>query len=248
MIATSTDYRPPVRQWCIEMLTALFLAVIATAWLEHSSIDLAISQWFYMDDGQWWIAKDARLPDWVFYTGPKRLLILLEVYLILAYVYRWYADRQPKTVVLSAQRCFSPVAILSKRELGYLAITMLMIPTVIASLKSVTHVACPAYLTLFGGDMPYLPLLESMAQKIPAKCFPAAHASSGFALYALAFLPSLTNHRWKIIASVTLFAWLMGGYKMAIGDHFFSHTLVSMLLAWAMSAFAAICGFRRYRN
>ncbi len=26
--------------------------------------------------------------------------------------------------------------------------------------------------------------------------------------------------------------WIMGAYKMLIGDHFLSHTIVTMLLAW----------------
>ncbi|HIP14233.1 MAG TPA: PAP2 family protein, partial [Sulfurimonas autotrophica] len=26
--------------------------------------------------------------------------------------------------------------------------------------------------------------------------------------------------------------WSMGLYKMIIGDHFFSHTLITMILAW----------------
>ena len=54
--------------------------------------------------------------------------------------------------------------------------------------------------------------------------------SSGFTLYAWAFLPRLKNYRWQIAAGVTLLAWAMGLYKMAIGDHFLSHTVVSMFL------------------
>jgi membrane-associated PAP2 superfamily phosphatase len=30
---------------------------------------------------------------------------------------------------------------------------------------------------------------------------------------------------------VTVLGWTMGLYKMSFGDHFFSHTLVSMLLS-----------------
>jgi len=30
--------------------------------------------------------------------------------------------------------------------------------------------------------------------------------------------------------------WLMGGFQMARGQHYFSHTLVSMLLAWGISS------------
>src|SRR5699024_12785181 len=65
----------------------------------------------------------------------------------------------------------------------------------------------------------------------PAKCFPAAHASAGFSLYGLAFLPSLQQYRYRVFEIVTVLGWTMGLYKMLFGDHFFSHTLVSMLLS-----------------
>ena len=72
------------------------------------------------------------------------------------------------------------------------------------------------------------------------------HASAGFALYAWAFIPSLWHKRWQIAAMVTVIAWLMGGYKMLIGDHFFSHTLVSMSLAWGICAAVAWAWCRFY--
>lgn len=39
----------------------------------------------------------------------------------------------------------------------------------------------------------------------------------------------------------------MGRYKMAIGDHFFSHTLVSMLLAWTQACATATIIFAKRR-
>lgn len=40
----------------------------------------------------------------------------------------------------------------------------------------------------------------------------------------------------KIIALVSALAiaWTMGNYKMMVGDHFFSHTLITMLIAWLL--------------
>ena len=63
-------------------------------------------------------------------------------------------------------------------------------------------------------------------------CWPAGHASGGFALLSLFFL--FKNRRNKIIALITalIIGWSMRIYKMAIGDHFLSHTLITMILAW----------------
>ena len=88
-----------------------------------------------------------------------------------------------------------------------------------------------------------------MIAMTPGKCFPAAHASAGFSLYGLAFLPTLQKHRYKIFVIVTVLGWTMGLYKMSFGDHFFSHTLVSMLLAWTIaSGLATVFFFRKNIN
>ncbi|HDC8872987.1 TPA: phosphatase PAP2 family protein, partial [Escherichia coli] len=131
------------------------------------------------------------------------------------------------------------------RELAYLVLTLILVPTVVASLKAYTHVVCPVHLTIFDGTLPYLPMLDSMRNTIPDKCFPAAHASSGFALFAFAFAPSLRRRRGAIIIVVMALGWAMGCYKMIIGDHFLSHTVVSMMLAWAMSAGLAWVFFKK---
>ena len=106
---------------------------------------------------------------------------------------------------------------------------------------------CPNHLYLFNGDLPYLSIWQNMLAKTDAKCFPAAHASAGFSLYGLAFLPTLQKHRYKIFVIVTVLGWTMGLYKMSFGDHFFSHTLVSMLLAWTLACATATIFFaKRY--
>jgi membrane-associated PAP2 superfamily phosphatase len=122
---------------------------------------------------------------------------------------------------------------MSSRELSYLLLTLIVIPSTIALLKGMTHVSCPNHLAVFNGDLPYLTIWQNILVKTPEKCFPAAHASAGFSLFGLAYLPRLRPQRRKIIIAVIIAGWIMGLYKMSIGDHFFSHTLVSMLLAWA---------------
>ncbi|HBY85604.1 MAG TPA: PAP2 family protein, partial [Colwellia sp.] len=38
--------------------------------------------------------------------------------------------------------------------------------------------------------------------------------------------------------------WVMGGYKMAIGDHFLSHTLTTMTLSWLIICLITAIVFR----
>lgn len=215
------------------------LTLLATFSLEHSAVDIGFSQLFYLH-GQWLLGKHEQPYALLLYRLPKALLIVWAVYLL--------AARLQRVVVRFSQplvRLFRPVRKLSNTDLWYLVTALVLVPTITATLKAVTHVTCPNHLLLFGGDMPYLTLWQSIqASSHDAKCFPAAHASSGFALYAWAFVPLLWRWRWQIVAAVTLGGWLMGLYKIAIGDHFFSHTVVAMLLAWTLCAALARVFYR----
>ena len=226
-----------------QLVLLIALTVIVTALLEHSQLDVSISQLFYTN-GQWLLEKDAQPYRFIFYDAPKLSLILFSVYLLMISIWRYWQHRYPNTAN-AKPLFFRPIAALSSREIGYLLLVIIVVPTVIATLKGITHVSCPNHLTLFNGDLPYLSIWQNMLAKTDAKCFPAAHASAGFALYGLLYLPTLRTHRFKIFIMVTALGWTMGLYKMLFGDHFFSHTLVSMLLAWAIACGIAIVFFAK---
>ncbi|MER2163122.1 MAG: PAP2 family lipid A phosphatase [Psychrobacter alimentarius] len=225
-------------------LKLLCSTIIATVALEHSQIDLLISKLFYLN-GQWLLEKGAQPYALIFYDAPKALLILFAIYLmtVLAIKYRTPLNADFSLNHSKRSRYILP---LSVREISYLLIVIIIVPTTIATLKSVTHVSCPNHLMLFGGDMPYLTLWQSMVEHTSAKCFPAAHASAGFSLYGLAFLPTWRKYRYKIFEAVTALGWTMGLYKMLFGDHFFNHTLVSMLLSLTIACALAHIFFKRF--
>lgn len=221
-------------------LKLLCLTIIAALIFEHSQLDIGISELFYTN-GQWLIQKGTQPYAFIFYDGPKALLILSAIYLITVLIIK-YSQRSNNTSIINNSKFIVPFSI---REVSYLLIILIVVPSTIALLKGVTHVSCPNHLTLFGGDLPYLNIWQNMLAKTDAKCFPAAHASAGFSLYGLAFLPTLHRYRYRIFAIVTLLGWTMGLYKMLFGDHFFSHTLVSMLLSLTISSALTSLFFRR---
>ena len=223
-------------------LKLLCLTIIATLTFEHSQFDVRISEIFYTN-GHWLIEKGAQPYRFIFYDFPKLLLILLGIYLITTLTWRYWQSRYANTEI-TKPFFIRLISSLPSREIGYLLLVIIIVPTVIATLKSITHVSCPNHLTLFDGDLPYLNLWQSMVAMTPGKCFPAAHASAGFSLYGLAFLPTLRLHRYKIFAIVSILGWTMGLYKMLFGDHFFSHTLVSMLLSLTIACALASLFFK----
>lgn len=230
-----------------QSLLLLILAIGATLLVEHSSIDIAISQLFY-DQGHWLIGKSEQPYAFIFYKLPKALLIVTGVGLMALLAWRSWQLRQNRFQPATAQPITATgIFSLSRREISYLLLTLILVPTITATLKSVTHVSCPNHLLLFNGEFEYLSIWQNIQAKTPAKCFPAAHASAGFALFGLAYLPRLRAHRLKIIITVALLGWVMGLYKMSIGDHFFSHTLVAMLLGWSIVCAIAAAMFRQTR-
>lgn len=242
----SVDTRSTNWTW----LKLLCLSLIATVIFEHSQLDISISKLFYVN-GQWLLEKGAQPYAFVFYDAPKALLIAFAIYLMIVLIikYRWTqsADSLSNTdSAMNKARLNKLLMPLSIREICYLLLVIMIVPTTIATLKSITHVSCPNHLTLFGGDLPYLDLWQSIVAKTPAKCFPAAHASAGFSLYGLAFLPTWRKYRYRIFDIVTALGWTMGGYKMLFGDHFFSHTLVSMLLSLTIACALSTIFFKRF--
>ena len=102
-----------------------------------------------------------------------------------------------------------------------------------------TDVYCPYELQQFGGQAVYQRIL-AMADPANAgltcgRCFPGGHASGGFALTMIFFCIPSRRWRWGALALALVYAWIMGLYQMLRGDHFLSHTLMSMVLAWQVN-------------
>lgn len=225
-------------------LLLLFLAIIATIIFEHSQLDIIISRLFYIN-GQWLINKNTQPYAFIFYDFPKAIIILFGLCLLSTLILEWQLTLREQSKCSLYNRKIIGFGKLTNHELIYLLMLMIFVPSSIGLLKSITHVSCPNHLLLFNGEFEYLTIWQNMLAKTPAKCFPAAHASAGFSLYGIAYLPSVrhlcsTHHtKIKVIILVSILGWVMGLYKMAVGDHFFSHTLVSMLLSWSIACFLA---------
>lgn len=99
-----------------------------------------------------------------------------------------------------------------------------------------TNTPCPCNIEHFNGPYPNIKVFEAypkeFVQQSKAKCWPAGHASGGFALMALFFLFKTHSNQKKALILGLSMGWAMGIYKMLIGDHFLSHTIITMLIAW----------------
>lgn len=185
-----------------------------------TDLDLAVQdRLFDTMTASWLWDKQEPIARLFFYTGPKLALVFLAAVCLLILLALGHWDFARKR----------------RQGLAVLLISLIIIPTTTGFLKTATNVACPARSDRYGGNVPTVSLFERYpVESRPAdrqRCFPAGHASGGFALFALVFLFEGRAARKGAVALALTVGGAMAAYKMAIGDHFLSHTLVTLELA-----------------
>jgi membrane-associated PAP2 superfamily phosphatase len=203
-------------------IAASALLLIASLLLFHfSDLDMWVQQKFFDPASQQWLwDRDEPISKFLFYDGIKGALIIYALGLMITLAVPKLRHRVQQY----------------NRPLVVALLSIIIVPAVVAELKTLTNVPCPRSIQAFNGDLPHVSVFDSWPEgtrpKDIQRCFPASHASGGFALMALVLLGHTRRQRLAIVSGTLAIGWIMGGYKMLVGDHFLSHTVVSMLLAW----------------
>lgn len=123
-----------------------------------------------------------------------------------------------------------------RRRLLFLACAMALVPVLVGGGKQITNTYCPSQTVLYGGDKPYVKLLEPYPESFhppkKGRCFPAGHATTGFGLMALYFVFRTRRARLAGLAVGLTLGWVLGLFQMLRGEHFLSHTLFTMAASW----------------
>lgn len=112
-----------------------------------------------------------------------------------------------------------------------LALSAISVPLVISTLKQFSSSHCPWDLQRYGGDAPFVRLLELVPGGVSAgNCLPAGHASSALWLAALAvfWLPDRPRKAAAVACALLMFGFGVGWIQQLRGAHFLTHTLWSM--------------------
>ena len=175
---------------------------------------------FYPLTQTWYLDGDLEPYHFLFYTGIKKLLILIAVGFLIALLF----FRK------------NPLIQTYKKGIIIVILSAIFVPVVVGALKKTTNMPCPKNEIHYGGDYPRTAVWQSYTLPYSTQkkiaCWPAGHASGGFALMSLFFLFKRRRTRYLALTLALIIGWSMGSYKMIIGDHFFSHTWITMLLAW----------------
>ena len=186
-----------------------------------TNIDEILQDSFYsFSTNQWILDRELQPYKFLFYDGIKKFLIFIVGILLILSLLFW------KTKLIQEYKKGILVVILSS----------IFIPLIVGGLKKCTNMPCPKHLVTYGGEYPKTQVWEtypdSFQMEKKVKCWPAGHASGGFALLSLFFLFKSRKNKILAITVALGVGWSMGTYKMLIGDHFLSHTVLTMIIAW----------------
>lgn len=128
-----------------------------------------------------------------------------------------------------------------------LALTTLLALLVVSLIKSTSRTSCPWDLAEFGGIAQHVSHWAwGMADGGPGRCFPAGHASAGFAFiggyFALRHDAARAARIW-LAASVAV-GLLLGLVQQVRGAHYMSHTLWTAWLCWTTAWVADLVATR----
>lgn len=212
-------------------MSALVLTIVV---FEMTNLDLALQDRCYDETaGRWWVDAGEPVGRAIFYDGPKAAV--------------WIVGLTALALAVGPQDWRARWG-LERRGLWLALLTVAMVPALAGLGKKVTNTFCPSELRRYGGDIAYVKLCEPYsAQDRPARrghCFPAGHASGGFALIGLLAVRRTRRWRWTCIALGLVAGWAMGGYQMLKGAHYLSHTVITMLLAYLTAAVGHAALFR----
>jgi membrane-associated PAP2 superfamily phosphatase len=221
-----------LRFWWSHLQAPLVLFVLLAAIFATTPLDVTIARAFFFDGAHaQWIGADNWTVNELLYTGGRwtirMLLALVMAFWIATLVERdWRALRRPA---------------------AFFTLSVLLSIGVVGLLKTLTNVDCPWDLTAFGGRFPYVELFADRPDALRlGRCFPAAHASSGYALLALYFT---FRERHAGLAKFGLALGLLTGLtfglaQQARGAHFVSHDLWSAFVVWTVTLSVYTFAFR----
>lgn len=217
------------------LLTHAWLPLIALAVLLALTMGAGGDQWLadrlYALEGGRWALRDAFVTDRLIHKLGRDLDIALWSSVLVA----WALAHRP-----GREHWRAPLAYL-------LTATALSMAGVVW-VKTWSNMDCPWDLLRYGGDRPYVGLWELRPVGLGrGTCFPAGHASGGYAWLALYFFLAAMRPQWRgwgLAAGIGL-GLLFGFSQQLSGAHFVSHDLITAAICWGVALFCF--GLFRYR-
>ena len=206
----------------LHLAMPLVIVLFASVVLMHAGGDQWLADALYRLEGGHWALREHWLTSGVIHRGGKWTSALAAVAVLGLYL---HALRHPAWASL-------------QRPLLYLLLAIALGSGAVSLLKAATGVDCPWDLLRYGGTRVPLGMSGMRTAGLPpGACFPAGHASAGYAWVALYFAALLWRPRWRWQGLATgLGAGLVFGSGQQLrGAHFLSHDLWSLAVCWFLA-------------
>lgn len=209
------------------LATITALMTLALLVWDLTGLDLALAQWFGGPAG--FALQDHWFLTQVMHEGARRAAWFLLLGLSLGLWWPW-----------------GGLVRIDLRRRLQLAATCLLAVSVVSALKSLNHTSCPWELSEFGGVAHYAShwRLLFASDGGTGRCFPAGHASAGFAFIGgyFAFRHAAPARARAWLLGAVLAGLVLGLTQQLRGAHFMSHTLWTGWLCWCVAWTADAAG------
>lgn len=203
------------------LLVPGLLLVAGTAALMFAGGDIWWARQLYALEGGRWALRHDLLTEGLLHRGGRWLSILAWLALLLTLVWSWLSGR----------------GVAARRTIVYLLLCVACSTAFVSGLKRLIVHDCAWSVEGLGGGREYLSLIDPRPRDYPVDhCFPAAHASTGYAWMALYFAGFASPRGRRAGLAIGLGAGLLFGLAQQLrGAHFASHDLWSAAICWGVA-------------
>nr|CDQ32771.1 PAP2 (acid phosphatase) superfamily protein [Virgibacillus halodenitrificans] len=217
---SESPWVPLLKMWVLFTLLIISIA--------YFKLDFRIADTVYTMEGGDWALSDFWLTKYVLHDMGRRFSIFLGVVVLVSIVTSFF---------VAAMKSL-------RRPLIYLLVSAALSALMVSLIKNSVNTACPWDLVRYGGNIPYVGFFQEWPSKLPdIACFPAGHASAGYAWIALYFFFDylFVSSKWRRLgAGVAISMGLLFGIDQQVrGAHFFSHDLWTLMISFSVSRILA---------
>ena len=210
--------------WRNHLYIPFIVFVILALSVELGGVDPWLADIFYAWEGGSWTLKKAWITSTVIHNAGKHLSLLIALSILIAFISTYFSQRVRKY----------------RRELLYLLLAAGGGSILVSLIKEYSQVSCAWDFTRYGGNAPYASVFTEIAHLSGSgNCFPAGHASGGYAWMAFYFLGVhlCSKWRWAGLGAAVSVGLIFGFSQQLRGAHFISHDLWTAGICWFFSLF-----------
>lgn len=213
---------PPAVSLWLHLLPLAGLGVLLV-WAGPLGGDQWLADRLYAWEGHAWSLRNAWITDTVIHVAGRNLNVVAWFVLFGCWVLACLPSSRRRAL---------------RRPLGYLLLATLVSCLAVSWIKSWSNMDCPWDLLRYGGQKAFVGLVELRPLGIGrGRCFPAGHASGGYAWMASYFFLLAVAPRWRWLGlGIGVGLGLVFGISQQLrGAHFLSHDLYTAGICWLVA-------------